>query len=243
MGHIGNGYGSECHLLRFLGRHRDHLNKKVLEETGGDKVEWIDFHFTEHAALASWCDAELKGLEFLGDPAVKQKYAEFFPPHAQNWDAVGRHWKNGVEEVLLVEAKANIAELSANCSATSSTSVELIHDAFAETKSFLGATGTDWTKGYYQYCNRLATLYFLNEKVHKPARLLLIYFLGDRGECYSGHGSTLDNDAKPGNGIECPQTKKDWEMPLDEMKKYLGLPATHELADRIHNLFLDIRGR
>ena len=30
MGMMGDGYGSECHLLRYLGRHRALLNQRVL---------------------------------------------------------------------------------------------------------------------------------------------------------------------------------------------------------------------
>jgi hypothetical protein len=43
MAEMGNGYGSECHLLRYLGRHRTELDKRVREETGGQHVEWLDY--------------------------------------------------------------------------------------------------------------------------------------------------------------------------------------------------------
>ena len=35
--------GSELHLLRMLGRHRDYLNRKVCESTQAEHVEWLDF--------------------------------------------------------------------------------------------------------------------------------------------------------------------------------------------------------
>lgn len=31
MGEMGMGYGSECHLLRYLGRHRRALDARILE--------------------------------------------------------------------------------------------------------------------------------------------------------------------------------------------------------------------
>ena len=34
---FGSGYGSEWHLLRWLGRHRQELDKRVLAATGGNK--------------------------------------------------------------------------------------------------------------------------------------------------------------------------------------------------------------
>jgi hypothetical protein len=142
-----------------------------------------------------------------------------------------------------VEAKAHTAELRSHCAATSPGSVKLIDRALAETKSFLGATGGDWTRQYHQYCNRLATLYILNKRMCVPARLLFIYFLGDRGECYGRNGSTFDETATPAKDFDCPQTKEGWNEPIQEMNKHLGLPASHKLDDRIHNLFLDVRGR
>lgn len=45
MGEMGNGYGSECHLLRFMGRHRHLLDERILAVLGGDSINWLDFGF------------------------------------------------------------------------------------------------------------------------------------------------------------------------------------------------------
>lgn len=45
MAKFGNGYGSECHLLRYLGRHRKRLDAAVCEVTGATGVHWLDFPF------------------------------------------------------------------------------------------------------------------------------------------------------------------------------------------------------
>lgn len=45
MGKMGNGYGSEFHLLRYLGYHRQELNRAIEKETGGLVTEWLDFAF------------------------------------------------------------------------------------------------------------------------------------------------------------------------------------------------------
>ena len=70
MGRIGHGYGSEWHLLRYLGRHRAAVDRFVLDATGGEAIEWLDFGFNRNAAMF---DDEPKGLEFLANDADLQK--------------------------------------------------------------------------------------------------------------------------------------------------------------------------
>ena len=41
--YIGAGYGSEFHLMRYLGRYRNMLNGLIEMEIGGRVVEWLDF--------------------------------------------------------------------------------------------------------------------------------------------------------------------------------------------------------
>lgn len=224
MGRIGYGYGSECHLLRWMGRHRQAFDQKVAAAIGkpGVSIQWIDFHFKPGE---KWQDAERKGLDFLDDPAIQQRWSQFWPlgRGIQNWDAVG--WTEGQREIILVEAKAHLGEITSDCKASSPKSEHKIRAAFSETQNALDVTaGTnDWTKRYYQTTNRLAVLYFLHrEKI--PAHLLFIYFVGD----------------KFGNNRVCPQTEKDWTETLEAQDDYIGLPPDHKLAGRIHKLFLHV---
>ena len=60
MAKIDHVYGSECHLLRYLGRHRRILDQRVLEATGGQAIEWIDYHFD---SSRKWWDGERKALD------------------------------------------------------------------------------------------------------------------------------------------------------------------------------------
>lgn len=60
MGMMGDGYGSECHLLRYLGRHRAFLDQRVLEVTGATAIEWLDYPFDRSR---TWQDGECKGLD------------------------------------------------------------------------------------------------------------------------------------------------------------------------------------
>ncbi len=64
MSKIGYGYGSEWHLLRYLGYHRALLSQKVGEALGAGSVEWLDFPFAKDGAPLQ-DDREFRGLEFL----------------------------------------------------------------------------------------------------------------------------------------------------------------------------------
>lgn len=224
MGEIGYGYGSECHLLRFMGRHRHELDKRILAVIGGDSVDWRDFDF--HPSRP-WPDAEIKSLNFLeSDHPAQLAWEQWWPQGRgiHNWDAVGRVRFGGTEEWLLVEAKANVEELISNCGATSPTNCPKIEHALAETKQALDVPEDhDWLHRYYQFCNRVAALYFLN-KHGVPAHLLYIYFLGDRGDPRR----------------TCPGDEESWQAALRAQEEHIGLPARHRLEARIHKLFLPV---
>ena len=227
MSTIQRGYGSEWHMLRYLGRHRERFDAKVLAETGGSAIEWLDFGFTSSIDKAhNYGDAELEGLNFLSakDP-VRLAWKKWWPQtgKAQTWDAVGRHQRSGLSEWLLVEAKANIQELRSSTGAKGA-GLRTIEDRLSDTQRQCGVVGSpNWTRPYYQYANRLAALHFLHSQ-GVPARLLFVYFIGD---CRSG-------------SIVCPTTKNDWKPALDAMKKHLGLTGKSPLEQHAHELFLPV---
>ncbi len=226
MGEIGYGYGSECHLLRWMGRHRRLFDERVSDAVGrsGTAIEWLDFNF---APNKRWPDAELKGLEFLYEdrPALKSRWQQFWPTGRgiHNWDAVGWIGSEPYRDLILLEAKSHIREIQSDCGATSPQSIRKISEAFKETKGALGVNlDADWMRPYYQAANRIATLYFLQQE-GIPTRLLLLYFLGDH---YAGQ--------------ECPRTEQEWDQAMDAQWTHLGLGLDHFLAERIHKIFLPI---
>jgi len=91
MGKIGYGYGSEWHLLRFLGYHRGYLSTEVLKITGGKNIFWLDFRFSKAASHLN-NDREFVGLNFIEEPDVIKRWKQFWPQtgSSQNWDAVGK---------------------------------------------------------------------------------------------------------------------------------------------------------
>jgi hypothetical protein len=94
----------------------------------------------------------------------------------QSWDAVG----TADGEWLLVEAKANAPEFCSPATTAAGAGREKIEHALNRVKRGLGVHRRySWTSSYYQYANRLAMLWFLRKR-KVPARLLFIYFYGDK---------------------------------------------------------------
>ena len=226
MGKIGYGYGSECHLLRWMGRHRKAFDAAVLSaiRREGSRIEWLDFKFKSGDI---WPDAELQGIEFLAkNEALQKKWERFWPVGRgiHNWDAVGWVCSNEIQELLLVEAKAHIEETKTNCQAKDPGSIKKIVEAFEMVKNALGVPNEiGWMKDYYQVTNRIASLYFLHQQ-KIPSHLLFIYFVGDRRN----------------SRRESPQSKEEWEKILKMQEESVGLPRGHILEDRIHKLFLRV---
>ncbi|MBE2222673.1 MAG: hypothetical protein IAF02_14085 [Anaerolineae bacterium] len=229
MGTIGMGYGSEWHLLRYLGYHRDYLSREVLKITGGNSIHWLDFDFSrENIPLKD--DGELKGLKFISDEAVHKKWRNFWPPrgNSQNWDAVGKIQTGNGEEWLLVEAKGHLGEIKSSCGATNIESRQKIVTALqatSQTFSNLTKPVENWLSPHYQYANRLAVLHFLMKECEPSvkARLLFIYFYGENRK-----------------NEECPQSKQDWLPAISKMNEWLGINKNNDLAGRIHILYLPV---
>ena len=124
---------------------------------------------------------------------------------------------------MLVEAKANIPEIfSSPLGATDKNSISLIQNSLNETKEYLNSkSSAEWTKYFYQYCNRLAHLYFLRVKNKLDAYLIFIYFVGDIS-------------------VEGPKTKEEWLGALKVIKLVLGINKKHRLSPYIIDLFIDV---
>lgn len=229
MGKVGYGYGSEWHLLRYLGYHRDYLSQKTLKKTGGNSIEWLDFDFSkENAPLHD--DREFSGLEFIHDAEVQEKWKAFWAQtgNSQNWDAVGKIHFDNHDEWLLVEAKGHVGEIKSNCGATNPTSKQKIYSALKKAGQAFGNQTKpveNWLENCYQYANRLAVLYFLMKECVPSvnARLLFLYFYGENRE-----------------NLECPQNEQKWLQAIQETSDRLGIDKSCELAKRVHYLILPV---
>ncbi|HYN87460.1 MAG TPA: hypothetical protein VER55_02960 [Ardenticatenaceae bacterium] len=215
-------YGSDYQLLRYLGYHRNTLNQQILKATSaGSAVEWLDYRFAKSKPTVS---RQWQGLAFLSTHGVLHEAWQKFWPHGsgiQNWDAAGWIVGAGRPAPLLVEAKAHLAELKSSCKATDPHAERQIAASLDDVKRALGVPADrDWMQEYYQYCNRIAALYFL-DKQGIDAHLVFIYFYGD-----------------PNPWVKPLKTIAAWDVALEEQAQHVGLPENHPLSERIHKLFL-----
>jgi len=225
MSKIGNGYGSEWHLMRLLGRHRSYFDQFVLGATVASEISWLDFPFSNRIP---WFDKEFKGLEFIRNHNVLTSWKSFWPQtgNVPNWDAVGKIRIGGHENWLLVEAKSYIGESKSNCHSKPHGGLPTIIEAFEKTKQFLGTPlEADWIHEIYQYCNRLATLYFLHHQ-GISAHLLFVFFTGDTWP-----------------GKNCPDTPQGWRKEIEQRDATAQLPLKHPFKNLIHQLFLNVQGK
>ena len=135
MGRMGYGYGSEFHLLRWMGRHREQFDKAICGVLDASEIRWLDFNFDRRKDIP---DAELRGLEFLdvkndrhAEVIKAFQYGDFAWPkqgEKMNWDAVGVVG----ETFVLCEAKAHIAEIEPKYDPGTSPSAGQRERAFAE---------------------------------------------------------------------------------------------------------------
>jgi len=236
--HIGAGYGSEFHLMRYLARYRNRLNRRIEEKAGGRVIEWLDFvpgsieeYSTRLPCRSKLPDHEIVGLDFLkktrGYSEIVEAWRRYWPKRGnqQNWDAVAKMDIEGVEHWLLVEAKANIQEIRSHCRARDGSARNKIDDALREVRDAFGLKPSGNLRSkYYQYANRLAALYFLRQH-NRHAKLLFIYFLSDKN---------------PEKQESCPECKEDWRKVLSKQEEWLGLNSDKKNAIGIIDLFLNV---
>jgi hypothetical protein len=230
---IGYGYGSEWHLLRYLGYHREELNKCILKVTTGNTIDWLDSEFSFVCKSLS-DDNEWTGIKAIADPIVTSCWRQYWPASGSppNWDAVARLNKDEQQEWMLVEAKAHVGEMNSRCGATSIKSKQMIRAALEATAKEVTNSGVPteaWDKEFYQYANRLAVLNFLMLNACSsitPTRLIFIYFCGER--------------VSKMKGCNCPRSQTDWQPHIDAMYKKLDINPNAPLMQKVHHIFIPI---
>lgn len=127
-----------------------------------------------------------------------------------------------------MEAKAHVPELLSPPTEATDKSLALIRRSLTQTAAGLGAAPCcDWSQRFYQYTNRLAHAWWLQEIRHEPVRLAFVYFVGD----------------KDMNG---PLSRWEWEEALMVLHEALGLrdrlkPHHSLIPPYVTEVFIDIR--
>ena len=230
MGKLGYGYGSEFHLLRWMGRHRAAFDERVCEALNVTDVKWLDFKFDPKSEIP---DRELIGLEFIEDhPLVKddQRFADAVKEfkcswpqkgNQMNWDAVGITG----DTYILCEAKAHVGEIEKVHNADDTTdSAKKRINAFKAAQEEIGVcvSADKWFHNFYQMANRLYIIALL-KKHNIRAVLLNIYFCGD---CFRGR--------------KCPENADGWRAVIDEEYRELGITGNPVVEERVKHLFLPV---
>lgn len=222
---MNSHYGSELHLLRWLGRHRDDLNAKVETVTGLSDLKWKQFDFSPGPESF---DVELKKLSFLTDGerlTIGNAYENYLNP---NWDAVAEGILNGKKTYLLVEAKAHVEEVGDNSRHGGRHRKEILSALEKAAHDITGVEGLGekWMGRYYQLANRLYVQWVLNESNISSIQLSL-FFCGDNNKRY-----------------DCPKTRDGWKDELDREINELQLntqKARDFLSRHYRELFIDVR--
>ncbi|GAG66797.1 unnamed protein product [marine sediment metagenome] len=211
-----NSHGSLKNLQVAINAKKKNLDAEVSKVIGKKmKIDWKSPLKTDD--FAEYRDKGfLIRLGILNE--IKYPLSNFWPDNGPQWDALG---VSG-DEMILVEAKANIPEMVSPGTKAEPGTRKRIENSLNELKKYLNiSNGTDWTGTFYQYVNRIAHLYYLREKNDIKAHLLFIYFIND----VTVHG---------------PKTKDEWLGAIQTMECYLGLDKKHKLRKYIHDIFIDV---
>lgn len=178
-----------------------------------DKISWL-------SPLAEDDYSEYRDedfLEVLGLSRYIEKLKTFWPKSGPQWDALGRADEGG--PYFLVEAKANIPEITSAMKASSGASIGLIRKSLGETADYLGCRYSDlWENGFYQYVNRMAHLYFLRQVCGVEAYLVFLYFVGDASHI--------------------PTSLEQWQGALRLQKSLLGVKR-HRFGNFVAEVFIN----
>lgn len=209
--------GSQMWLQKLVNQSPGALNSLILAaipSIAKQEINWVSP--LEDEDYVEYRDGSF--LDHLQIELATRPMNTFWPPRGPVWDGLAYTDKG---EILLVEAKAHIAEAVSPPSRASPQSKKLIDEALAEVKEFLGGnTEVDWSGTFYQVTNRLAHLYLLRTLNDVPAHLVFVYFIGDKD-------------------MGGPETSEEWEGAIKIVESYLGI-SRHKLSPFVRHVFCDV---
>jgi hypothetical protein len=209
--------GSLKWIQALINEYPSTLNKEINKFLNRDpelSIKWLSPREEDH--WAEYRDEAF--LDLLGIKQTKTKLSDFWPKGGPQWDALGRASETG--PYFLVEAKANIPELLSDWQAKAPVSQKLIKNSLRETQKYLNCIShIDWTKGFYQYANRIAHLYYLRYLNNVDAYLVFVYFINDEK-----HIATQ---------------KLEWDGAIRLQKQIMGL-SKHKLQKYIIDVSVDV---
>ncbi|HEY2873304.1 MAG TPA: hypothetical protein VGJ56_15375 [Reyranella sp.] len=197
------------------------MDQPILQTAGGDVIAWLSPLSSDQ--FAEYRDGSF--LQLIGKPELEPTLKKFWPSRGPQWDALG---KTSQGDILLVEAKAHVAEMCSPATTASAESRSKIETALDEVAKALGANAgrAAWTEFFYQIANRIAHLHFLRVN-GMESWLVFVNFLGDRE-------------------MGGPTTPEAWEAAYQVAFHVMGLRKNHPLSRFIIHVYPnvgDTRGR
>ncbi len=165
-------------------------------------------------------------LDRLGISANKVPLKKFWPKGGPHWDGLALTSAN---EVILVEAKANIVEFASDpCGAVSPASIRRIKQSLSDVQQFMGISGDRcrpelWFNAFYQYVNRIAHLYFLRELNSIPTHLIFLDIVND-----------------PDSGKDSVTSAEEWKSLVRLVEACLGISQGKNLMKHVHHIHFDV---
>jgi hypothetical protein len=146
------------------------------------------------------------------------------PRGTPHWDALARvPLASGRPGAIMIEAKAHRGELMKpnDRSKADDQSLAKIRTSFAEVRGFyeIDDAVPAWETRYYQFCNRLAHLWWMNERAEVPTWLVYVLIV---------------DDPAWRDGMTAPQ----WNDAFEMIRREVGLRPGHRLADKIGVVYL-----
>ena len=204
--------GSLKWIQRAVNERWDSLEAPLLEAIGADAIQWV-------SPLIGDGHAEYRDDSFLsriGQAGLAEELKAFWPARGPQWDALG---VTSSGDVLLIEAKAHIAEMCSPGTAAGPASRARIEQALDEVALRLGARAdrAAWSMHFYQLANRIAHLDFLRRRGVR-AWLVLVNFLGD-------------------TDMNGPTTEEAWDAAYAVAFHVMGLRREHPLNRYILHVY------
>lgn len=216
---------SQRWMQYFVNEATDELNRLIHDATGiatDCEIHW-------KSPLASQDYVEYRDQAFLnqiGTSAPKVPLKDFWPNKGAVWDGLAT---TSSDDVILVEAKANIPEFASSpCGAVAQSSLDLIHQSLGKVQRFMKVHQNRqnpelWANAFYQYANRLAHLYYLRELNKVPAHLIFLDFYKD-----------------PDSGETGVKSADEWKSLILLVESCLGIPRNSPLMKFVHHIDIDV---
>lgn len=209
--------GSQMWLQKAVNRYQGVLDKAIREAIrlpAAMSIEWVSPKISE--GYREYQDEA--ALKKVNAKLEQAPLADFWPKRGPVWDALAIV---GGEYPLFLEAKAHIAEAASPGTKAVGESKEKICEKLQETKQHYGVKNDyDWSGTFYQYANRLAHHYLVNDLNKVPSYLVFLYFLN-------------------ADDMGGPRTREEWESAILLMRTVLGLGK--KKPENVVDVFVDCR--